>query len=296
MTLMKAPPLGRKEKKSLRPLTEKEIQQKLYGGYLEDSQSVIEKESEIEWVAPPKIKIVKEKATRTPPALPKKKIAISIPWKKIGRQSLFIVQRTLVLLSVFFKALWSAARFLGSKFNNGWTLGILAVFVLFLAVHGLNSYRTTAMKTAKPKGMAASEKFRRKRVLFPKATKALQPASENQPVRHETVIPSVVPVPPVMNMVKEPPSSPLSAAETAQPYVIQVCTYANQTDANKLVDRMKELHLPAFVQPLVRSNGKAYYLVFLGRFETFQEAQIKLKQFRSQPIAQSFQDSFVPEL
>ena len=279
MTLMKVRLGEKKGKDSLRPLTEKEIQKKLYGGYLDTPQ--VEEEAEPEWVAPPKSKKGKETRTVALPKEPKKKITVSIPWGKIAAS-----------LSVAFKTLVGMVRILLSRVATGWSLGIVAIVVLFLAVHSLNSYRTAAMKATKPKRPQTIEMARRRRRPNP-PNKTVQLSLEKKPLRQE-MMPPLMPVSPVLSVVKE--ITPPPASGTQKPYVIQVCTYASEADANKLVDQMKQLHLSAFAQSLARSSGKTFYLVFLGRFETFQEAQLKLKEFRSQPIAKDFQDSFVREL
>ena len=96
------------------------------------------------------------------------------------------------------------------------------------------------------------------------------------------------PAPPPPVAKPTPPSS--------KSYVIQVCTYTSPMDAEQLAEKMREADLPAFVEPMGRASGKTFYPVFLGRFETFQEAQARLKEFRGKPASKDFQDSFIRTL
>ena len=261
----------RRERESLRPLTEKEIQKKLYGGYIE---APLPPESS----EPLRVEPSAPKKGKTRPTLPIKikKIRISIPWGKIASA-----------FAVAFKATFSATRILVSRIATGWGLGILVAAVLFVGIHSLNNYRTAAMKAAKPRRPEMIQRVFKRKVRAPET---------KQPPTREEKVSSPVPSPAAAeNVVKEPPVAPPSP-ETGKLYVIQVCTYANENDANKLVNQMKQAGLPAFAHSLARTNGKTFYLVFLGRFETFREAQVKLKAFRSEPLARDFPDSFVREL
>ncbi len=102
--------------------------------------------------------------------------------------------------------------------------------------------------------------------------------------------------------------APLSAAQTeaapaatdravevnrAGSHVIQVATFAAEADAVKLSSRLKEDSLSSFVKPLTRSSGKVYYCVFIGRFTDAPAAEKKLDEFRQKEVAKSFQDAFV---
>ncbi len=300
MTLLKVHLGRKKEKSSLRPLSEKDIQKKLYGDILQTSEVLSRKETE--WVAPPpKFKREFEKKVTIQP---RKKISISIPWDKIellGEKILWVGGKALLLSGVILKSLLTLGKAIFSRIANGWTLIIIAVFALFFAVQGLNSFRTSAMKKTKLKSSVTAETFHhRKRSKQPKAVQALPEAVEPR----QEAVPNLMPLSSAVSVVKEPPVSiekPLAPPtpgnpDKDKPYVVQVCTYANEADADKLVQQMKDLHLSAFTQSLARSNGRTFYLVFLGRFQTFQEAQKKLKEFKSEPISKDFQDSFVREL
>lgn len=247
--------LGRsKEGVSLRPLTEKEIQQRLYGKYAQGESGLKERMEEAEFLNPsrkektfildPEVKI---------PSVSLSKVWSSIPWREVS--------------SLLLKGFQALGAFLGTFFQKaatGWGVSILVVVSLFLAIHALNSYRATAMKISRP-----------------------VPRVEALP---EVAAPFPVPAvkPPVPNNV---PPTPVE-----KPYVVQVCSYDRPSDAERLVEEMVGANLPAFAQPLRRTSGKVFYPVFLGRFETPQEAQSALREFLKKPIAKDFSDSFVRSL
>lgn len=252
MTLMKLR-IGRKrDEASLRPLTEKEIQKRLYGAYQEEGGLKEEIESIL---AEPRRK---EKGFVFSP---EKKASFRRAWQK-G-------------VSSFAKAFAGFAKFSAKflqKTASGWGAGILIVALLFLGIHVLNGYRVKAMKASRPQKQQP-----------PAQTRFVEAGSGEVPA-------SVAPLPTVQAPPPPPPPSP------RKPYVIQVCTYANQTDAEGLAEKMRAANLPAFVEPMGRTNGKTFYPVFLGRFETFREAQAKLKEFRGRPVSGDFQDSFIRTL
>ena len=297
MTMMKVRLGNKKEKSSLRPLTEKEIQKKLYGTLLDSSQE----EPAPPWVESPRRERERSSATTVKSkkiriSLPKVSIPkVVIPWARIGSG-----------LAIFSKGVFSFTQGFFIRVARGWGLGVIAVVLLFVVVHSLNSYRTTAMKSVRPRQTQTIEILRKKRVPKKRVKPAVQAPEEtaiqetqsDPPVKRE-VLPSLVLVPPVMNMIRDPrpPKQPVvSETTTENRYVIQVCTYSSEEDARQLVEQMKGLGFSAFVHSLARANGKTFYLVFLGRFDSFREAQARLKEFRSQPVAKDFPDSFIREL
>lgn len=264
----------RKEEDSLRPLTEKEIQQKLYGSYSQNP-SVLSEEGEKEFVASPRKNknFFSRPSKKVSLSLPK--LSIRFPWREI--------------LSIFLKgvqAIFNFSRTLGAKVATGWGISVLVVAALFLGIHALNVYRASAMKNpAKPRAYAESPQKKIPRGFPPlTASEVSLPAVTGSALKP----PTPAPEPPI---VKETPP-----VASDKPYVIQVCTYARKEDAQVLAGQMNAAHLSAFVQPLQRPNGKTFYPVFLGRFETFREAQAKLKEFREKPIGRDFPDCFVRAL
>lgn len=79
-------------------------------------------------------------------------------------------------------------------------------------------------------------------------------------------------------------------------YVVQVATYAFETDADRMAKQMVENGWPAFVQGLSRAGGRIYYSVFLGRFESYSSSQKTFEKFKKADIAKPFSDAFIRKL
>lgn len=251
---------ARKGPDSLRPLTEKEIQQKLYGSYQEEPAP--KEKINTEFLDP----LRKESSVRLETKL-KSNPGVSFPWKTAG--SAFV---TLALV------IWGILKKIaGRKTIGGIALGTVAVS-LFLAVNALNLYRTQAMKNPRPPLQVT--KLSEKLPASPQTQAVPAPKVEVQEMAEQTEEPA--------------PAAPVPPAEKG--FVVQVATYARQADSERVVKQMIETDLPAFGKPLRRTNGKTFHLVFLGPFKTFEEAQAELKKFRAQTVSQSFPDSFVRSL
>lgn len=274
--MIKTRPTRRKEEDSLRPLTEREIQQKLYGSYNQGQSALNEEDEDLGDLA----RRV-EKASLTSK---KRKISVSLP-----KVSFKLPWRDL-LNDAFkgFRKVFSFFRIFVVKLSTGWGVGLLVVACLLLGIHALNAYRATTMKNPKPRMRAESSR---------RATsKPTQPAKK-MPATFVAPEPVLKPVEEPAGPAAFPPvAKPLPLVAEDKPYVIQVCTYTKEEDAQKLVERMKTSGLPAFEEPLRRANGKTFYPVFLGRFKTFREAQAGLEKFREKPMADEFSDSFVRSL
>jgi len=284
-------PFKKKGEENLRPLTEKEIREKLYGAYFETGSATKEEEVE-EFLASPVVGRPRQVTAAPPikkkvPSLPK--VSFSIPWKDIFSKTFR-----------FLRGAGSFLKFVLSRMTTGWALSVVVVGVLFAAIHTLNVYRASAMRNPKPRAITEVPKKIKARKATP-----LSPLVPNEAVpsslKTEVGMPSLPTIPaaapkepavvttPPAKKVMPPPALP-------KPYVIQVCTYSQEEDAERLVREMSDARLPAFYKPLQRANGRTFYPVFLGRYENFQEAQAKLEEFREKPVAKSFPDSFVRTL
>lgn len=253
----------------LRPLTEKEIQQKLYGDYQEEP--VLKEKINAEFLDP----LRKDPSVRPEPKL-KNNPGASLPWKTIGL--------SLVTLAL---GIWGVLKKIAHRKTMGWVvLGVVAVS-LFLAVNTLNLYRTQAMKNPKPPSQVLQplEKSPLRRV-----------ASRREEVPVLAPQAGAIPAPEAKapEIITGPASGTSVPAEKA--FVVQVATYARQTDSERVVKQMIEAGLPSFGKPLRRTGGKVFQLVFLGPFKTFGDAQAQLKKFRALPVSQNFPDSFVRSL
>ena len=270
----------RKGEDSLRPLTEREIQEKLYGSYLTD-QSGAEQKSEARFVGSTRDSTRKEKlvilSPRRKTSFSAPKISFKVPWRGI--------------LSFLFNGLrivWDILKTLLVRVMTGWGIGVVAVVSIFLSIHMLNAYRATAMKNFK---IHFELKPYRKRTIHERRHQVEQKV---QAVGTSSVV--LTPTTPGPEVVVKDEAPPPVSVAGEKSYVIQICTYSREEDAQKLVEQIGQSNLSAFLQPVQRSSGKTFYLVLLGRFESFTEAQAKLEEFRQNPIAKDFPDSFVRTL
>lgn len=76
-------------------------------------------------------------------------------------------------------------------------------------------------------------------------------------------------------------------------YTIQLVVYEDVSLAEKQVNRLKEKKLEAFLKSVKTSRGKQRYQVFVGRFSTFDDAQSKLARYKKANLLTEFGDSFV---
>lgn len=76
-------------------------------------------------------------------------------------------------------------------------------------------------------------------------------------------------------------------------YTIQLITYDGAVPTQNLVERLREKNLDAFSKSAKTSRGKERYQVFLGRFTAYDQAQAQLARYRSLNLLAEFPDSFV---
>ncbi len=153
-------------------------------------------------------------------------------------------------------------------------------FVLFFlfVIHFLNARRETAMKLSRPASRPTAA--------------ASASAAEKQASTEKSS-----PLSPVLPAAVEPPAKiPAANMEGEGNYVIQVCTYAVEPDAKRLLTQFQNEGLTSFVKVLQRAGAKTYYAVFLGRFKTYQAAQKSLADFQKKTIASPFRDAFIRTL
>ena len=302
--------LGKKKNgQNLRTLTEKEIQDKLYGSY-RSAAAVVQDEPRVEReVVKPVIRTSEASDHETvKPVTPRptfsrppvKALPVRAETKKFLKESgVHLGSLVKVILTVplrfLQKILLGLAGLLISfdfrkpkiRLLTSWLVGLAFLGLLFVSIHHLNMKREGAMKNP-PKHAHA------KTVQASKAHAAPVSKKEGKETSPQTAV-----TPPESNEVTEEKSVGVSSdAETeitpeAYGYAIQVATFAAREDADRLVTRLGEAQLDAFVKPLSRVGGRTYYCVFTGRFKTFQKAQKALELFRKKSIGQSFRDAFV---
>lgn len=90
--------------------------------------------------------------------------------------------------------------------------------------------------------------------------------------------------------------APVSEA-VAGKYVIQVATYAASEDAARIMDSLKQAGFEAFFKKQIRnSTGHTFFTVYLGRYQSYSDAQEFLTKFRKASVARPFQDAFIRTL
>lgn len=227
-----------------------------------------------------------------------------------------ILDKMIVVLGVCLKFIFGAlifffsfvAKLIGSidlrrpEARRGiyWIAGISVLIALFAGVHILNVRREAAMKTPVTGGPADADREGEAGVrdVPPADESPARPASRRED-REEVLQP---PTPAAERPVKkeapkqEPEKKPAPPPASEGRYVIQIATYANSEDANGVLDDLKSAGFPVFVKALTRPTGKIFYSVFMGRYKTFQEAQLQLEKFRKKNVATPFEDAFIRSL
>ena len=223
------------------------------------------------------------------PVLPKIKLP-ALPWKTLLSG---IAGGLTAVFRTAFSGIFALGRVVdfrreGVRTGLAWGSGIVVLVLLLAAIHGLNSKREYAMKTAPqtPKKTAVK----------------IAPAKKTVPV-----IPAAAEI--EIQNAEPTADSALSAAETKPTlqkeaaadvskgrFVIQVATYVIRDDANRLAEDLKKTQTRGFVKGLSRASGKTYYSVFLGRFENYQAAQDALAKFKKTDLSRSFKDAFMRTL
>lgn len=179
-----------------------------------------------------------------------------------------------------------------------WTFGIGLLAFVLVGIHMLNVKREFAMKhpnrtvSVKPKPRAKAQIPNQ----VTSQTLISESAAETASERALTAAESAITAATAPSAVTAPAATSETPVVSQKGQVIQIATFAAQTDAEKLVERLKADGWKCFVKPLVRPGGKTYYCVFLGAYKTSQEAETKLAAFKKKEIAKPFQDAFIRSL
>ncbi|MBI3306343.1 MAG: SPOR domain-containing protein [Candidatus Omnitrophica bacterium] len=307
-----------KSKESLHTLTEQEIQDKLYG-HLRVHRQVVQDEMPVLKSSPAPVRMEEETRQIRDKKKEEERLSRISEWadeeaETVSRVSKYSSSQNLgksfskpaatsqtkpapqnialsalkivaVILSGILR-IFSAPVFRSKKFIYG-ASAFLFLFLVFLGIHSLNVQREIAMmmphKPAPPAPAAQQAQ-----------PETISPAQPSGPAAvRETKI-SGTPAAGEATAAKAVAPERLAAQEA--PYVVQVATFAVESDAENLVTTFETENLPSFAKSLRRSGGKIYYSVFLGRYKNYQEAQKGLDLFRKKAIAKSFQDAFIRTL
>ena len=80
-------------------------------------------------------------------------------------------------------------------------------------------------------------------------------------------------------------------------YAVQICTYQKESDAKSLARILKDLNFSSFYLRMYGSQNKIpYYVVFIGKNESYAAANEKLKEFRKSDQYQKFPDAFISSI
>ncbi len=298
------------KEQSSRTLNEKEIQEKLYGQYHKQNHNthvleveppqqtfsrptfnhikIEEKEPEITFpklVEPPSDKLHSVNASKTPARSTNQRFGKSGEAPQTAGWSHMIqrLSRRNILLIVAF--------------------GVCAAFAWQLPWQNLFSHSQPKIDSSNQLSKAATISQQRV-VLAPgdvtnaKSLVTVKKTNEGLPVEKQRTVRSE------QNQVanldqgrgKPPQSAIPEIAERV--FAIQICTYRQEDGAKNLTQRLKALKLPVYYQgfPAITNETPRFYIVLLGKYETYSEAQGNLTQFKSLPIAKEFSDAYIRRL
>lgn len=76
-------------------------------------------------------------------------------------------------------------------------------------------------------------------------------------------------------------------------YAVQICTYQKESDAKTLENELNKLGFAAFNLRMQGQHQTSYYVVFIGKNESYSSANNALKEFRKSEQYQRFPDAFI---
>ena len=84
--------------------------------------------------------------------------------------------------------------------------------------------------------------------------------------------------------------------QLAAKYAVQICVYEKENEAKQLVNNLKAKKYPAYFTTRVSSTGKTYYNICVGKFPTEKTASSFLDKIKGKKEFEEFKDSFVKKL
>lgn len=205
---------------------------------------------------------------------------------------LYGIQQGGVLILRLFQAFRSSWNKSASKLA---VVGL--VLALILGVQTLNNQREAAMKNPPSVSMpkiVISEQSVQDALTVPENTRTVAEPAKTETKADSSVEPTAVS--PGQLAASSLPGTPPVEEAAAKPYVIQVATYVNLSDAQKMLEGIQKMGFAGFIQSMKRQTGRVYHCVFLGRFMTYDESDQILRKFKKLPLAASFPDVFIRKL
>ena len=98
----------------------------------------------------------------------------------------------------------------------------------------------------------------------------------------------------VDQIAKKTPLAPTK--QLAAKYAVQICVYEKEDEAKRLVNNLKAKKYPAYFTTRVSSKGKIYYNIYVGKFPTEKTASSFLDKIKGKKEFEQFKDSFVKRL
>jgi len=95
-------------------------------------------------------------------------------------------------------------------------------------------------------------------------------------------------------IAKKTPLKPTK--QLAAKYAVQICVYEKENEAKQLVNNLKAKKYPAYFTTRVSSKGKTYYNIYVGNFPTEKTASSFLDKIKGKKEFEEFKDSFVKKL
>ncbi len=89
---------------------------------------------------------------------------------------------------------------------------------------------------------------------------------------------------------------PKTAKKPVNKYAVQICVYEKESEARQLVNNLKRRNYPAYFTTRVSPKGKTYYNIYIGKFRTERDASSFLDKIRNKKELEEFKDSFVKKL
>ncbi len=178
-----------------------------------------------------------------------------------------------------------------------WIGGLVLIVGLVFSIQGLNAQRETAMSRAR--------KVLPAKVQVTEAGETAVVQATGKSDRKKSGENNQDPISGVSNADSETGNQSLSNAsvqgkseisDETRAYVIQVATYVNSADAEKMLGVIKNANFTGFIQSLKRQSGRVYHCIFLGRYKTSDEADQALARFKRQSFSATFPDAFVRKL
>ncbi|MDD5670816.1 MAG: SPOR domain-containing protein [Candidatus Omnitrophica bacterium] len=190
------------------------------------------------------------------------------------------------IIAVF---LYDRRKWFIKSFN--WIVAIAVIIGLFSAVNYLNVKREKAMKESSMHPKSNKTVTARKEQNRPQPMEATTNAQAQNDDMGQSQNSSNEPVAAATS--KTTSSVEPSVKQGTGRFVIQIATYADENDARKVLNRLKENQIPTFIKGFERVGGKVYYSVFIGRFESHADAENAYNDFKKSDLAQLFRDAFI---